>query len=75
MDKHVVLRYVSNIILLCGNYFLLFSDEKLGLIFFIICPLLAMPYYIKAKMWDTIIVATIFFVMDFEKFIQLLSHK
>jgi hypothetical protein len=75
MNKYVVLRYVSNIILLCGNYFLLFSDEKLGLLFFIISPLFAVSYYIKTKMWDTITVATIFFVMDFEKLIQVLSHK
>jgi|APGre2960657423_1045063.scaffolds.fasta_scaffold136401_1 hypothetical protein len=74
VDKRVLFRYIGNTLLLVGYYFLLFVDQKVGLVLRIIAPLLFLSSCIYLKLWDILILTGIFLAMDIAKLVYLLQH-
>jgi len=74
VDKRVFFRYIGNTLLLVGYYFLLFVDQKVGLVLRIIAPLLFLSSCIYLKLWDILILTGIFLAMDIAKLVYLLQH-
>jgi len=74
VDKRVLFRYIGNTLLLVGYYFLLFVDQRVGLVLRIIAPLLFLSSCIYLKLWDILILTGIFLAMDIAKLVYLLQH-
>jgi hypothetical protein len=74
VDKRVLFRYIGNTLLLVGYYFLLFVDQKVGLVLRIIAPLLFLSSCIYLKLWDILILTGIFLAMDIAKLVYLLQQ-
>ena len=74
VDKRVLFRYIGNTLLLVGYYFLLFVDQKVGLVLRIIAPLLFLSSCIYLKLWDILVLTGIFLAMDIAKLVYLLQH-
>ena len=74
MDKRVLFRYIGNTLLLVGYYFLLFVDQKVGLVLRIIAPLLFLSSCIYLKLWDILVLTGIFLAMDIAKLVYLLQQ-
>ncbi len=52
MSKSNVFRYIGNILLLSGYFFLLWGDMKIGLFVKCIGNVFVVPFAIKYKFWD-----------------------
>ena len=74
VDKRVLFRYIGNTLLLVGYYFLLFVDQKVGLVLRIIAPLLFLSSCIYLKLWDILVLTGIFLAMDIAKLVYLLQQ-
>ena len=74
MDNRVLFRYIGNTLLLVGYYFLLFVDQKVGLVLRIIAPLLFLSSCIYLKLWDILILTGVFLAMDIAKLVYLLQQ-
>jgi len=72
LEKQVLFRYIGNASLLIGYYFLLFIDQKTGLILRIMAPIFFIPSCIKLKLWDILILTGVFLAMDITKLTHLL---
>ena len=65
-------RYLANFLLLIGQSFILFSNMEIGIIIKVVGASLLLNSFIPYKMWDMIIVAGAFTILDFSKLISLL---
>ena len=74
MDKQVLMRYTGNALLLVGYWFLLFIDQRTGLVLRIVAPLLFLPSCIRLKLYDILCLTGIFLCMDVAKLLSLLRH-
>jgi hypothetical protein len=74
MDKQVLMRYIGNALLLIGYWFLLFVDQRVGLVLRIIAPLLFLPSCIRLKLYDILFLTGVFLCMDAVKLLSLLRH-
>jgi hypothetical protein len=63
------LRIISNIGLIVGQCVLLFSSRDVGLAIIICSSLLSVPFFLKERMWDVLLLITF---MQFINFIGLL---
>ena len=68
------MRYTGNALLLIGYWFLLFVDQRVGLVLRIIAPLLFLPSCIRLKLYDILFLTGVFLCMDAVKLISLLHH-
>jgi hypothetical protein len=68
------MRYTGNALLLIGYWFLLFVDQRVGLVLRIIAPLLFLPSCIRLKLYDILFLTGVFLCMDVVKLISLLHH-
>jgi len=68
------MRYIGNSLLLVGYWFLLFVDQRVGLVLRIAAPLLFLPSCIRLKLYDILFLTGIFLAMDIAKLIYLLKH-
>ena len=71
MDKQVLMRYIGNALLLVGYWFLLFVDQRIGLVLRIIAPLLFLPSCIRLRLYDILFLTGIFLCMDVAKLVSL----
>jgi len=74
VGKQVLMRYIGNSLLLVGYWFLLFVDQRVGLVLRIAAPLLFLPSCIRLKLYDILFLTGIFLAMDIAKLIYLLQH-
>ena len=74
MEKQVLMRYIGNALLLIGYWFLLFVDQRVGLVLRIIAPLLFLPSCIRLKLYDILFLTGVFLCMDAVKLLSLLRH-
>jgi hypothetical protein len=59
------LRIVSNIGLIVGQCVLLFVSRDIGLVVIICSSLLSVPFFLKEKMWDVLILIVFMQVINF----------
>lgn len=59
------LRIVSNIGLIVGQCILLFASRDIGLIVIICSGWLSVPFFLKEKMWDVLILIAFMQVINF----------
>jgi len=71
MSKTSVLRYLGNLLLIVGYQIMLWGDFKNGLIIKLIGGLLTVPFAIKLKLWDVLILCAFFGITEISKLIQL----
>jgi len=74
MEKQVLMRYIGNALLLIGYWFLLFVDQRVGLVLRIIAPLLFLPSCIRLKLYDILFLTGVFLCLDVAKLITLLRN-
>jgi hypothetical protein len=71
MSKSDLLRYIGNILLLSGYFFLLWGDPKSGLIVKCIGNAFVVPFAIKYKFWDILFLCGFYAAIEIPKLIQL----
>ena len=59
------LRIISNIGLIVGQCILLFVSRDIGLTIIICSSLLSVPFFLKEKMWDVLILIAFMQVINF----------
>lgn len=59
------LRIVSNIGLIIGQCVLLFASRDIGLAVIICSSLLSVPFFLKEKMWDVLVLITFMQLINF----------
>jgi len=70
MAKTNFLRYIGNILLLTGYFFLLWGDLQLGLIVKCLGNILVIPFAIKYKFWDILVLCAFYAAIEVPKLIQ-----
>jgi hypothetical protein len=66
-----VMRYIGNILLLLGYFVLLWGDPKTGLLVKCIGNVFVIPFAIKYKFWDILVLCAFYGAIEIPKFIQL----
>jgi hypothetical protein len=70
--KHTnILRYIGNILLLSGYFVLLWGDPKTGLLVKCIGNVFVIPFAIKYKFWDILVLCAFYAAIEVPKLIQL----
>lgn len=72
-NRLILLRYLGSILVLIGYYFLLNVDILTGVSLRIIANCLSLPWAIKYKIWDFVILLVFFLVLEIAKFIEIVS--
>lgn len=67
-----VFRWVGNIALLIGHFILLYVSLFWGLVLCFCSNLSVLPYYVKTRMWDVVIVLSFFSVIEVGKLLSLM---
>ena len=71
MKNTDVLRYIGNILLLSGYFVLLWGDPKVGLLVKCVGNAFVIPFAIKYKFWDILILCGFYAAIEVPKLIQL----
>lgn len=71
MSKTSVLRYLGNLLLVIGYQIMLWGDFKSGLLLKFIGGLLTVPFIIKFKLWDMLLLCIFFSMTEVSKLTQL----
>lgn len=72
MERESILRLIGNTILVIGYFVMLWFDLTLGLVIKCIGGLLTIPFAIKLKLWDVLILCGFFSILDLTKILYLL---
>ena len=72
-NRLILLRYLGSILVLIGYFFLLNVDILTGVSLRIIANCLSLPWAIKYKIWDFVILLVFFLVLEIAKFIEIVS--
>ena len=71
MSKTSILRYLGNILLIVGYQIMLWGDFKYGLLVKFIGGALTIPFAIKLKLYDVLVLCAFFSVNELAKLSQL----
>ena len=71
MKKSDVLRYIGNFLLLSGYFFMLWGDMSIGLLVKCIGNVFVIPFAIKYKFWDILVLCAFYGAIEIPKLIQL----
>ena len=71
MSKIGILRYLGNLLLIIGYQTMLWGDFKYGLLVKCIGGLLTVPFAIKLKLWDVLVLIAFFGITEISKLSQL----
>ena len=71
MTKEGLLRYCGNLLLIIGYQIMLWGDFKNGLTIKFIGGLLTIPFAIKLKLWDILLLCAFFSFTEASKLIKL----
>jgi hypothetical protein len=71
MSKTSVLRYLGNFLLIIGYQTMLWGDFKNGLLVKCIGGLLTIPFAIKLRLWDVLLLCAFFTFTEISKLTQL----
>lgn len=72
MNFLVFLRYVGTILVIVGYYVLLYVNVFWGIVLRMIANIILLPWAIKNKLWDFVILLCFFLVIEFHKFYTIL---
>lgn len=72
MERESLYRYIGNIFLITGYFTLLWVNPIVGLIIKCIGGALSVPFAVKYKLWDVVVICGFFFALDIAKLIQLI---
>ena len=73
MSKTSILRYLGNILLIVGYQTMLWGDFKYGLIIKCVGGILTIPFALKLKLYDVLVLCGFFTVNEILKLINLFS--
>jgi len=71
MSKSDLFRYIDNILLLSGYFFLPWGDPKSGLLVKCIGNAFVIPFALKYKFWDILVLCGFYAAIEIPKLIQL----
>lgn len=69
------LRYIGNALLIIGYYMMLWNDQKIGLIIKCIGGFFSIPFAIKYKLWDVLLICGFFSAIEISKIIHLFTAR
>lgn len=72
MNSLVILRYTGSIILIVGYFILLHIDVFWGVTLRMFANALTLPWAIQNKVWDFVILLSLFFAIELHKFLQMI---
>lgn len=73
MSKTSLLRYLGNIFLIVGYQIMLWGDFKYGLLIKCIGGILTIPFAVKLKLYDVLVLCGFFTVNEVAKIIKLFN--
>jgi hypothetical protein len=73
MPKTSILRYLGNTLLIIGYQIMLWGDFKYGLLIKCIGGVLTIPFAIKLKLYDVLVLCGFFTVNEIAKLVHLFS--
>ena len=71
MNTSSILRYLGNFLLIIGYQTMLWGDFKYGLLIKCIGGVLTIPFAIKLRLWDVLVLCTFFTVNEIAKLTHL----
>lgn len=71
MSKTSLLRYIGNFLLIIGYFVLLWGDFKYGLLIKCIGGIFTIPFAIRLKLWDVLLLCVFYGIIEFTKLTQL----
>ena len=71
MSKTSLLRYIGNFLLIIGYFVLLWGDFKYGLLIKCVGGFLTIPFAIKLKLWDVLLLCVFYGIIEVTKLTQL----
>lgn len=63
----VVLRYIGSVFVIVGYYVLLNVDVYWGIVLRMVANIISLPWAIKHKIWDFVILLSFFLVIEIHK--------
>jgi hypothetical protein len=73
MTPFVALRYTGSVILIIGYVILLNVDVFWGVTLRMVANVFSLPWAIKNKVWDLVVLLVLFFVIEVHKFLELIG--
>jgi len=73
MSKTSILRYLGNILLIVGYQTMLWGDFKYGLLVKCVGGILTIPFALKLKLYDVLVLCGFFTVNEIAKLVHLFS--
>jgi hypothetical protein len=73
MSKASILRYLGNILLIIGYQTMLWGDFKYGLLIKCVGGILTIPFAIKLRLYDVLVLSGFFTVNEVAKIVHLFS--
>jgi len=73
MPKSSLLRYLGNILLIVGYQIMLWGDFRYGLLVKCVGGILTIPFAIKLKLYDVLVLCGFFSINEIAKLISLFS--
>ena len=73
MSKTSILRYLGNVLLIIGYQTMLWGDFKYGLLIKCIGGILTIPFAVKLKLYDVLILCGFFTLNEVAKLVHLFS--
>jgi len=70
-SKSNIFRYIGNILLLLGYFILIWGDPKVGLLVKCVGNVFVVPFAIKYKFWDILVLCIFYAAIEIPKLIQL----
>ena len=74
LDRHSILRYCGSVLIVIGYFLLLNVDVFWGVLIRLIANVMFMPWAIKNKIYDFIVILSFFIVLEVVELINLLSE-
>jgi len=71
MSRSSILRYLGNVLLIIGYQIMLWGDFKYGLLIKCIGGILTIPFAIKLRLWDVLVLCAFFTSNEIVKLIHL----
>ena len=71
LSADVLMRIFGSLSMIIGYFILLYVDVKLGVSIRFFSNIFMIPFAVKIKTWDIVVLESFFAVIDLSKFIQL----
>ena len=73
IEPTIILRYIGSTTVIIGYFILLNYDLQTGVLIRLIANSISLPWAIKYRVWDLIVILVFFSAIDLHKLITLLS--